>query len=39
VLVPGTDEVLVAAGELIDERRADLIDQAGRCGRCASAAR
>ncbi len=29
VLVPGTDEVLVAAGELIDERRADLIDQAG----------
>jgi DNA-directed RNA polymerase subunit beta' len=29
VLVPGSDEVLVAAGEVIDERRADLIDQAG----------
>ncbi len=29
VLVPGTDEVIVARGELIDERRADLIDQAG----------
>ena len=29
VLVPGSDEVIVAAGELIDERRADLIDQAG----------
>ncbi len=29
VLRPGTDEVLVAAGELIDERRADLIDVAG----------
>ncbi len=29
VLVPGTDEVIVAAGELIDERTADLIDQAG----------
>ncbi|MCC6864092.1 MAG: DNA-directed RNA polymerase subunit beta', partial [Rhodobacteraceae bacterium] len=28
VLVPGTDEVIVVAGELIDERRADLIDQA-----------
>ncbi len=25
ILVPGTDEVLVARGELIDERRADLI--------------
>jgi DNA-directed RNA polymerase subunit beta' len=29
ILQPGTDEVLVAEGELIDERRADLIDQAG----------
>ncbi|MCA8881830.1 MAG: DNA-directed RNA polymerase subunit beta', partial [Rhodobacteraceae bacterium] len=29
VLRPGTDEVLVAAGELIDERRADLIEEAG----------
>ncbi|MEH6776086.1 MAG: DNA-directed RNA polymerase subunit beta', partial [Cereibacter changlensis] len=29
ILVPGTDEVVVARGELIDERRADLIDQAG----------
>ncbi len=29
VLVPGTDEVLVARGELIDERRADAIDQHG----------
>jgi len=29
VLVPGTDEVVVAAGEIIDERRADLISQAG----------
>ncbi|WP_145104731.1 DNA-directed RNA polymerase subunit beta' [Cereibacter sediminicola] len=28
ILVPGTDEVVVAKGELIDERRADLIDQA-----------
>ncbi|MCZ4259403.1 DNA-directed RNA polymerase subunit beta' [Limimaricola sp. G21655-S1] len=28
VLKPGTDEVLVAAGELIDERKADLIEQA-----------
>ena len=28
ILVPGTDEVIVKAGELIDERRADLIDQA-----------
>ncbi|MCE6949563.1 DNA-directed RNA polymerase subunit beta' [Cereibacter sphaeroides] len=28
ILVPGTDEVVVARGELIDERRADLIDQA-----------
>ncbi|WIV51073.1 DNA-directed RNA polymerase subunit beta' [Marivivens sp. LCG002] len=28
VLKPGTDEVIVAAGELIDERRADLIDAA-----------
>ena len=28
ILVPGTDEVIVARGELIDERRADLIDQA-----------
>ena len=28
VLRPGTDEVLVAAGELIDERRADIIEQA-----------
>ncbi|MBC2836942.1 DNA-directed RNA polymerase subunit beta' [Paragemmobacter straminiformis] len=29
VIIPGTDEVVVARGELIDERRADLIDQAG----------
>jgi DNA-directed RNA polymerase subunit beta' len=29
ILVPGQDEVIVARGELIDERRADLIDQAG----------
>ena len=29
VLRPGTDEVIVAAGELIDERRADLIGEAG----------
>ncbi|MGR3485050.1 MAG: DNA-directed RNA polymerase subunit beta' [Paracoccaceae bacterium] len=28
VMVPGTDEVLVEAGELIDERRADAIDAA-----------
>ncbi|WP_435166214.1 DNA-directed RNA polymerase subunit beta' [Falsirhodobacter sp. 1013] len=28
IFVPGTDEVLVARGELIDERRADAIDQA-----------
>ena len=29
VLVPGSDEVLVAAGELIDERKADAIQEAG----------
>ncbi len=29
VLVPGTDEVLVASGELIDERKADAIQEAG----------
>jgi DNA-directed RNA polymerase subunit beta' len=29
VLRPGTDEVLVAAGELIDERRADMVETAG----------
>ncbi|MGL5012486.1 MAG: DNA-directed RNA polymerase subunit beta', partial [Paracoccaceae bacterium] len=29
ILVPGTDEVIVDRGELIDERRADLINQAG----------
>jgi DNA-directed RNA polymerase subunit beta' len=29
ILVPGSDEVIVARGELIDERRADLVDQAG----------
>jgi DNA-directed RNA polymerase subunit beta' len=28
ILVPGTDEVIVAAGELVDERKADLIDTA-----------
>ncbi len=28
ILVPGTDEVIVARGELIDERRADAIDAA-----------
>ncbi|TNC62290.1 DNA-directed RNA polymerase subunit beta' [Rubellimicrobium roseum] len=29
VLRPGTDEILVAQGELIDERRADIIETAG----------
>jgi DNA-directed RNA polymerase subunit beta' len=29
VVVPGTDEVLVSAGELIDERKADAIEAAG----------
>ena len=29
ILVPGSDEVIVGRGELIDERRADLVDQAG----------
>jgi DNA-directed RNA polymerase subunit beta' len=29
ILVPGSDEVLVSRGELIDERRADLVDQSG----------
>ncbi len=29
VLVPGTDEVLVAEGELIDERKADAIEASG----------
>jgi DNA-directed RNA polymerase subunit beta' len=29
VIAPGTDEVIVAKGELIDERRADLISTAG----------
>ena len=29
VLKPGTDEVMVALGELIDERKADIIDQSG----------
>ena len=29
ILVPGTDEVIVARGELIDERKADAIDAAG----------
>jgi DNA-directed RNA polymerase subunit beta' len=29
ILVPGQDEVIVARGELIDERTADLVDQAG----------
>ncbi|WP_425080253.1 DNA-directed RNA polymerase subunit beta' [Ruegeria denitrificans] len=29
VLRPGTDEVIVAAGQLIDERMADMIDEAG----------
>jgi DNA-directed RNA polymerase subunit beta' len=29
ILVPGQDEVIVAKGELIDERKADLVDQAG----------
>jgi DNA-directed RNA polymerase subunit beta' len=28
VVVPGTDEVIVSAGELIDERKADMIEQA-----------
>ncbi|MEP5759489.1 MAG: DNA-directed RNA polymerase subunit beta' [Litoreibacter sp.] len=28
IMVPGTDEVLVARGELIDERKADAIDEA-----------
>ncbi|WP_147126864.1 DNA-directed RNA polymerase subunit beta' [Shimia ponticola] len=29
VLRPGTDEVLVAKGELIDERKADMVEEAG----------
>ncbi|MBY6202001.1 DNA-directed RNA polymerase subunit beta' [Maritalea mobilis] len=29
VMVPGTDEVICAKGELIDERKADAIEQAG----------
>ena len=29
ILVPGTDEVIVAKGELIDERRADAVEAAG----------
>ena len=29
ILVPGTDEVIVARGELIDERRADAVESAG----------
>jgi DNA-directed RNA polymerase subunit beta' len=29
ILKPGTDEVIAVQGELIDERKADLIDQAG----------
>jgi DNA-directed RNA polymerase subunit beta' len=29
ILVPGTEEVLVAKGEIVDERRADAIDTAG----------
>jgi DNA-directed RNA polymerase subunit beta' len=29
ILVPGTDEVIVARNELIDERKADAIEQAG----------
>ncbi len=29
ILVPGTDEVIVAKGELIDERKADAVDAAG----------
>ncbi|MFB0993377.1 MAG: DNA-directed RNA polymerase subunit beta', partial [Paracoccaceae bacterium] len=29
ILVPGSDEVLVSLGELIDVRRADLVDQSG----------
>ena len=29
ILVPGTDEVIVAKGELIDERKADAVDSAG----------
>ncbi|NGQ90271.1 DNA-directed RNA polymerase subunit beta' [Rhodobacter sp. HX-7-19] len=29
ILVPGSDEVIVARGELIDERKADAIDAAG----------
>jgi hypothetical protein len=27
--VPGTDEVIVAKGELIDERKADAVEKAG----------
>jgi DNA-directed RNA polymerase subunit beta' len=27
--VPGTDEVIVAKGELIDERKADAVENAG----------
>jgi DNA-directed RNA polymerase subunit beta' len=29
ILVPGTDEVIVAKGELIDERKADAVETAG----------
>jgi DNA-directed RNA polymerase subunit beta' len=32
IVVPGTDEVIVAKGELIDERRADAINAAGVAG-------
>jgi DNA-directed RNA polymerase subunit beta' len=29
ILVPGTDEVIVGKGELIDERKADAVEAAG----------
>ncbi|MGB5836359.1 MAG: DNA-directed RNA polymerase subunit beta', partial [Albidovulum sp.] len=29
VLIPGSDEVLVVSGELIDERKADMVEKAG----------
>jgi DNA-directed RNA polymerase subunit beta' len=29
ILVPGTDEVIVAKGEIVDERKADAVDTAG----------
>jgi DNA-directed RNA polymerase subunit beta' len=39
VVMPGTGEVIVAKGELIDERKADAIEEAGVPDRVASARR